>query len=112
MGTSGWSAPSAWERYVLDGVRASVPPSEVPDSLEEADLESHTGADRLAGQPVPLRRPGECLALRDGGSGEEVRRLVHGQPVSLLLAEDGAVVVREDDQVIRYTLQSSYRIAP
>lgn len=99
----------AWERYALDGgARASVPPSEVPDSLEES-RPSRVTQEQIVLQANPFRSADRvsALALRDGGSGEEVWRLVTAQPVSLLLAEDGAVVVREDDQVIRYTLQSS-----
>jgi hypothetical protein len=98
-----------WERYALDGgARASVPSSEVPDSHQDS-RPSRVTQEQIVLRANPFRSAdrASALALRDGGSGEEVWRLVTAQPVSLLLAEDGAVVVREDDQVIRYTLQPS-----
>jgi len=105
---------AAWERYDLGGgARASVPSADVPDSLEEGR------PSRVTREQIVLRanpfRPADrvvALTLRDPGSGEEVWRLVTAQPVSLLLAEDRAVVVRDDDQVIRYTLDPPDRIGP
>jgi hypothetical protein len=99
----------AWERYALDGgARASVPLSAVPDS-PPAGRPSRVTQEPIALWANPFRTADRlsALALRDAGSGEEVWRLVTTQPASLLLEQDGAVVVREDDQVIRYTRQPS-----
>ncbi len=99
----------AWERFALGGgAHASVPSSAVPDSLQE-ERPSKATQKQIDLRPNPFR-PTErmsTLALRDGGSGKEVWRLVTEHPASLLLADDGAVVVREDGRVIRYTLQPS-----
>ena len=46
------------------------------------------------------------LQLRDGSTGDLRAQVVSDRPLTLLRLEDGAVVVRDGGQVIRYTLAS------
>jgi hypothetical protein len=95
----------AWERYAIaNGVRAEVDADTVPDPDTPGRLT--VSRQQVSLRPNPFRAADQVsvLRLRDAGSGEEVASLVTERPASVLLADDDAVVVRQDDQVIRYTL--------
>lgn len=98
----------AWERFALGtGARAEVDSGTVPDPAAPSRVTA--SQERISLRPNPFRPADRMsvLHLRDAVSGAEVGRLVTERPASLLLADDGAAVVREDGQVIRYTLDSS-----
>jgi hypothetical protein len=98
----------SWERYALDrGARTSVPRSEVPEAHQTSRLSAAEEQDSLRLNPFRSTDRVSVLALRDDSSGQVVARLVTEHPAELLLAEDGAVVVRQDDQVTRYTVDAS-----
>jgi hypothetical protein len=97
----------SWERYALvTGARAEVDAESVPDP--ESPSRVATTAKRVSLRLNPFRTADHMnvLHLHDAHSGEEFATVVTEQPARLLLADDHAVVVREDDQVIRYTLDT------
>jgi hypothetical protein len=99
---------NSWERYALDsGARASMPRSEVPEPHQTSRLSAAEEQDSLRLNPFRSADRVSVLALRDGSSGQVVGQLVTERPAELLLAEDGAVVVRQEDQVTRYTVEPS-----
>jgi hypothetical protein len=98
----------SWERYALDrGARTSVPRSAVPEPHRTSRLSANEEQDSLRLNPFRAADRVSVLALRDASSGQVVARLVTEHPAELLLAEDGAVVVRQDEQVTRYTVEGS-----
>jgi hypothetical protein len=98
----------AWERYaLLGGAREGVAADAVPDPQRTSRL--IISERRVSFRVNPFRSTDRAtvLTLRDAVSGRDVARLVTEHRLDLLLAEDRAVVVREDDQVVRYTLNTT-----
>ena len=99
----------SWERYDLEaGSHEEVPAEAAPEAVSEP---AATGGwavsqQRVSLWPNPFRGADRAcaLTLSDPASGDKVARLVTDHRAELLLAERGAVVVREDGRVTRYTL--------
>jgi hypothetical protein len=99
----------SWERYALaSGSHEQVVAEAVPEPASARTTRSRWSVSQ---QPVSLwpnpfraKDKAHVLTLSDPMSGEVVARLVTGHRADLLLAERGAVVVREDGRVTRYTL--------
>ena len=99
---------NTWARYALrGGTREEVPAEAVPDPQRTSRLIASEGRVSFRVNPFRFTDRATVLTLRDAVSGEEVARLVTEHRLDLLLAEDRAVVVREDDQVVRYTLNAT-----
>jgi hypothetical protein len=99
---------NTWERCALrGGTREEVPAEAVPDPQRTSRLIASEGRVSFRVNPFRFTDRATVLTLRDAVSGEEVARLVTEHRLDLLLAEDRAVVVREDDQVVRYTLNAT-----
>ena len=62
----------------------------------------HTGSSLL--DPLRWGKDTAVLELTDARTGEVRARLVTDEPVALLVLEPAAIVVREGDRVVRYTL--------
>jgi hypothetical protein len=99
----------SWERYALaGGSREQVSAEAVPEpaSARTATSRWSVSEQLVSLWPNPFRAKDQAyaLTLSDPASGEVVARLVTGHRADVLLAERGAVVVREDGRVTRYTL--------
>lgn len=95
------------ERLALGTGAALPPPSVRPVSGVLAAAGSLLATRRV--DPPPAKailpwRDSQVLELRDARSGEVRARLVTERPVTLLLLEADAVVVRVDSRVVRYSL--------
>ena len=95
----------AWERYALaGGSHDAVSAEDVPEPGSPGGWA--VSEDRISLRPNPFRGADRAfvLTLRDPTSREVVGRLVTEHRPRLLLAERGGLVVGEDGQVTRYSL--------
>jgi hypothetical protein len=98
----------SWERFALaTGARAEVDVESVPEPEAHSRVAATQEQSSLGLNPFRSADAVSVMHLRDTASGEELARLVTDQPARLLLADDGAVAVREGGRVIRYVVQGS-----